>query len=77
MGREEEVVYDPPRRRKARAPLEEQKLYCPESHTAQRDRPIRGLGNERRELRKRKTFPKDRIMLRFHKEAKTRDAIFF
>ena len=41
-------------RRKARAPLEEQKLYCPESHTAQR-RPIRGLGNERKELRKRKT----------------------
>ena len=55
MGREEEVVYDPPQRRKARAPLEEQKLYCPESHTAQRSRPIRGLGNERRELRKRET----------------------
>ena len=55
MGREEEVVYDLRRRRKARAPLEEQKLYCPESHTAQR-RPIRGLENERRkELRKRKT----------------------
>ena len=40
MGRKEEAVYDPPRRKeggsgKARAPLEEQKLYCPESHTAQ------------------------------------------